>query len=400
MQPEEKDRFIKQCQDLYRRTLMEDVLPFWLEHGLDKKNGGLSNVLDDAGNLLSEDKFIWSQGRALWTFSAVHNRVQRRPEWLAFAEHIYQYLAAHGRDDQGRWVFRLDAVGNVLEADTSIYVDGFVMTGMGEYYRATGDDNALKIAFETYDNARARINSPGSYQIAPYCVPAGMKALGVPMIFSFFYWDLAKVARRSDINDTALALAHEVLNDFYVPEKDAILEFVTLAGEVVDSPEGRTCVPGHGIEALWFLISIFEETGDGDIVQTCCRLIRRHLELAWDEGYGGLRLAIDIDGVEPPFWQKADYKPWWVQIEALVATAYAYLHTGEDWCLQWHERIQKYAFSHYPVSTGEWTQWLDRYGNKAETAALPVKDPYHLPRGLMYLMDLFEHKIPMPQSGR
>jgi len=396
--PEERDEFIKHCQELYRRTLLEDVLPFWMKYGLDKKNGGISNVLDDAGKVLSEDKYIWSQGRALWTFSAIYNRVQRRTEWLGFAEHIYQYLVTHGRDDRGRWMYRLDAAGKVLEKDTSIYVDGFVMTGMGEYYQATGDENALSVALETYDNTLARIHSPGSYGIAPYSIPPGMKALGVPMIFSFFYSDLARVAGRCDIHETAIELAHEVLDDFYMSEKDALLEFVTLEGEALNSPEGRTCVPGHGIEALWFLISIFEEI-DADILQSCCRLIRRHLELAWDEQYGGLRLAIDIDGVEPPFWPKHDYKPWWVQVEALIATAYAYLHTREDWCLAWHKQIQEYAFSHYPVSTGEWTQWLDRYGNKAETAALPVKDPYHLPRGLIYLMELFEHKIPIPQNS-
>jgi N-acylglucosamine 2-epimerase len=114
------------------------------------------------------------------------------------------------------------------------------------------------------------------------------------------------------------------------------------------------------------------------------------LELGWDEPYGGLRLALDIDGEESPFWRNADCKPWWVQVEALVATAYAYRHTRSDWCLQWHDRVQQYAFSHYPVATGEWTQWLDRQGRKTTSAALPVKDPFHLPRALMELLRIFE----------
>ena len=73
-----------------------------------------------------------------------------------------------------------------------------------------------------------------------------------------------------------------------------------------------------------------------------------------------------------------------------MATACAYAHTRESWCADWHIRIRDYAFSHYPVPTGEWTQWLDRYGNMSETAALPVKDPFHLPRGLIYLMEILK----------
>jgi hypothetical protein len=37
---------------------------------------------------------------------------------------------------------------------------------------------------------------------------------------------------------------------------------------------------------------------------------------------------------------------------------------------------------------GEWTQWLDRQGRKMASAGLPVKDPFHLPRALIYLLSL------------
>ena len=108
------------CLKLYRKTLLDDVVPFWLRHGIDKQYGGISNLLDDAGNVLGTDKYLWSQGRALWTFSALCNRIERRPEWLAFADHIFNYLRSHGRDEQGRWVFRLDRDGKQLDGNISI----------------------------------------------------------------------------------------------------------------------------------------------------------------------------------------------------------------------------------------------------------------------------------------
>ena len=210
------------------------------------------------------------------------------------------------------------------------------------------------------------------------------------MIFSFFYTNLARSTGREDIREAGHKLAMEVLNSFYVKEKDAVLEFVNVDGSFSDTPEGRTCVPGHVIECMWFLINIFEETGEKENIEKCCQLIKRHIELGIDKEKGGLRLALDIDGKEPIFWGKPTYKPWWVQVETLVATAYAYKHTKDEWFKDIHEEVCEFAFANYPNGYGDWINWLDKDGKPAETAALPVKDPFHLPRGLMYLTELFE----------
>lgn len=379
---------------LYRRTLLENIVPFWMRHGIDRQHGGIGNVLDDQGNAIGHDKYLWSQGRALWTFSALFNRVAKRPEWLDVAHHIFRYLESHGRDAEGRWMYRLDPSGKVLDRDISIYVDGFVMMGLGEYWMATRSPAVRRLAEETFRSVVHRLENPGSFGVAPYAIPDGMKTHGVAMMFSFCFFNLGMALGRPDMCDHGLRLAREILDHFYVPAKDAVLEFVALDGRFVDCPPGRACVPGHVIEAMWFLISMFEQSGDRDRIQACCRLIRRHLELAWDPEFGGLRLALDIDGQQPCFWNNPDIKAWWVHCEALVATAYAHLHTGEDWGLDWHMRIRDFAFAHFPVPTGEWTQWLDRRGEKTSSAALPVKDPFHLPRALMVLMDLFENRIP------
>lgn len=380
------EEMLNELLNLYKDTLLKDVVPFWLKYSLDE-SGAINNCIDDSGKLISKDRYLWSQGRALWTFSALYNRIEPRKEWLDIAHGLFSYLSKNGRDSNGKWMYLLDEKGNVLEDDISIYVDGFVLNGMGEYYKATGNKEAAKIAIETYENVKSRLSKPGSYKIAPYSIPEGMKTHGINMIFSFFFYNLGKILNRQDICETGYNLAREILDDFYSPEKDAVLEFVTLTGKYSDTPQGRTCVPGHVIEGMWFLITIFEQTGDKELIAKCCRLIKRHLELAWDKEYGGLLLALDIEGKEPIFWNKPDYKAWWVHVEALVATIYAYKHTREEWCIEWHKKVQEYAFSHFPVEAGEWAQWLDRYGNKGESAALPVKDPFHLPRGLIYMIE-------------
>ncbi len=393
MESTENEILLDKWRRLYRHTLLENIVPFWMKYGIDKKYGGLNNMIDDDGNTAGNDKYLWSQGRGLWTFSALYNRIEKRKELLDFAHHIYTYIKNRGRDSQGNWNFRLDPQGNVMERNISIYVDGFVINGLTEYFRATADNEALNLALETCESVIEKIQKPGSYGIAPYQLPPGMKPLGVNMIFSFFLFDLGQASFRPDICKKAIDLAKEILTDFYVPEKDAILEFVTIDGKFSDTPEGRTCVPGHVIEAMWFLITIFEQTGQISLIEKCCKLIKRHLELAWDEEYGGLKLALDIDGKQPVYWKNHECKAWWVHVEALVATAFAYLYSKENWCLVWHKKIQDYAFSHFPVPSGEWTQWLDRKGNKIKSPVLPVKDPFHLPRALIYLIQLFETRI-------
>jgi hypothetical protein len=51
---------------------------------------------------------------------------------------------------------------------------------------STRDSRAADLALATYENVRDRLHCPGSHNIRPYDIPAGMKNLGVSMIFSSF----------------------------------------------------------------------------------------------------------------------------------------------------------------------------------------------------------------------
>jgi N-acylglucosamine 2-epimerase len=142
---------------------------------------------------------------------------------------------------------------------------------------------------------------------------------------------------------------------------------------------------------MWFMIHFFQKLGDGVSPEWAIDTIKRHVELGWDDEYGGLLLSVDADG-GAPWWPFADSKIWWPHTEALYALLLAYDLSQEQWCLDWFEKVHNYAFSHYPVTPyGEWTQKLDRQGNKfTETVALPVKDPFHLPRALIYCIQVLQ----------
>ena len=54
-------KYLQQCRDTYRSDLLDDIMPFWMEHGLDRENGGVYTCLDRDGALMYTTKSVWFQ---------------------------------------------------------------------------------------------------------------------------------------------------------------------------------------------------------------------------------------------------------------------------------------------------------------------------------------------------
>lgn len=204
------------------------------------------------------------------------------------------------------------------------------------------------------------------------------------MLFSLAFWEAGQALEESGIVAEGIKHAWEILEDFTSEKDQAIREFLDLDNRPASGTMGTCCLPGHAFESMWALIRMFRATGQTVQVARCAEILRWHLEKGWDDEFGGIFLAIDLAG-QPPYWPFAEYKPWWPAVEAMYALLLAYAETRQPWCLAWYERVHNYAFAHYPVRPdGEWRNRLDRQGNPVkDVIALPVKDPFHLPRALM-----------------
>ncbi|UCC54576.1 MAG: AGE family epimerase/isomerase, partial [Anaerolineaceae bacterium] len=321
---------------IYRAELLQRTAPFWLERAVDWQHGGINSCISDEGQLLSRDKYMWSQLRAIWTFSALYNRIEARSEWLDVARHIFNFAKRYGRDQEGRWVFAVDEHGNVLQGATSIYADGFAIYGLTELARATGDQQAVDLALESYENVQRRLAIPGSYETAPYPLPEGVKAHGVSMIFSLVFHELGLLLKDEAILAAGLHHAEEVMTAFLRPEQQLLYEYVYLDNRLIDSPQGRAIVPGHAIESMWFMIHIYQHWGNKLRIEEAIRAIKWHIAYGWDEQYGGMLLSRDAAG-EAPWWSFADAKLWWPHTEALYALLLAYELSNEAWALDWFE---------------------------------------------------------------
>ena len=376
---------------IYRAELLERTVPFWLQHAMDWEQGGLCSCISDTGKILSTDKYMWSQLRAIWTFSALYNQIEKRQEWLDAAQHIFEFARRYGRDPQGRWVFAVDAQGTVLQGATSIYADGFAIYGLTEFAHASGSQEAIDLALATYENVQKRLAQPGSYETAPYPLPEGVKAHGVSMIFSLVFHELGLLLNDDAILAAGKHHAEEVMTAFLQPDQKLLFEYVHLDNSLLNSAQGRAIVPGHAIESMWFMMHIYQHWGDKERLALAAEVIQWHMKLGWDDEFGGILLARDAAGGEP-WWPFADSKLWWPHTEALYALLLAYEQTGAVWALDWFAKVHDYAFSHYPVAKhGEWTQKLDREARPfTQTVALPVKDPFHLPRALINVIKVLE----------
>jgi N-acylglucosamine 2-epimerase len=373
----------------YRQHLLEFVMPFWLRYAVDETHGGLLTCLEDDGRVVSTDKYLWSQTRALWTFSALYRRIEPRNEWIEVAHRLFAFCRRHGHDADYCWHFRTDREGRVREGPISIVTDCFAILGLVEYARVTGSTDATELARRTFESVRRRFASGRPFGTAPYPLPAGMRAHRYAMQCSLAYHELGCLLGSEEVLAAAWGETRAIMDVFVRPEHRALVEYVNSDGSFSDTPAGRTLVPGHGIESMWFQLEIFRVRGETGEVRRAAEVMEWCLERGWDEVHGGLFLGLDIMGREPVFWKHATAKLWWAAAEGLGATLVAWAADPRpEW--GWHHaRLARWALERFPVRAhGEWRQRLDRAGNPlAEVVALPVKDPFHLPRGLIVAIE-------------
>lgn len=377
-----------QLRDLYKATLLDDVIPFWMHHAIDP-NGGINTCIQDDGTLLSRDRWGWSQWRAVWVFSKLYNAIEQRMEWLRTAEGICSFLSKQGPLEDGHWPLLMDGDGQVRRGFESIYTDGFAIYGLVELWRANRKQSCLDLAMSTFVATEKTLGSNDPPPAWPYPIPPGRINHGISMLFSIAYHELADATGDPSVKAASLRHHRLVMETFLRPARGLILEWLDMAGNEIAPPEGTVVLPGHAIESMWMQLHIALETGESTIIERAVEAVRRHLEIGWDAEYGGLFLAVDADGRSDVAWRFPEAKLWWPHTEALYATLLAYEISRQDWCLEWYQRLHDYSFSHFPVKPhGEWTQKLDRRGHPiTDVVALPVKDPFHLPRALIYGME-------------
>ncbi len=369
--------------NLYRDNLLTDVVPFWMKNSPDNEFGGFFTCLDQDGNVFDTDKFIWLQCRQVWCMSMLYSRVEKNQEWLDQAIQGAEFLKANGRDSEGNWYFSLNREGKPLVQPYNIFSDCFATMAFGQLYQATGNQEYGDIAVATFNNiVRRRENPKGNYdKIYPGTRP--MQSFSLPMILSNLVLEVEHLLAPELVNETIQQAIHSVMEVFYQPELGLILENVDPEGNFMDSFEGRLINPGHGLEAMWFIMDLGKRSSDDALIQKAVEITLQTLEFGWDKEHGGILYFLDVKG-HPPQQLEWDQKLWWVHVEAMITLLKGYLYTGDERCWEWFEKVHAYTWTHFPdPEKGEWFGYLSREGKPLLTLkGGKWKGCFHVPRGL------------------
>lgn len=385
------DYDFKKLAKLYKDTLLDNILPFWEQNSIDWEQGGYFTCLDRSGKVYDTDKFIWLQNRQVWTFSMLYNRVEQRSEWLKIAGHGASFLAEHGRDPQGNWYFALDRSGQPLVQPYNIFSDCFAAMAFSQYALADGESWAKDVALQAYQNVLRRKDDPKGQYNKTYPGTRSLKSLAVPMILANLTLEMAWLLPSDELDRVLDLTVREVMTDFLDPERGLMYENVAPDGSHVDCFEGRSINPGHGIEAMWFIMEIANRRQDLATINQAVDVVLNILNFAWDDRYGGIYYFMDADG-HPPQQLEWDQKLWWVHVETLVALAMGYRLTGREECWTWYQRVHEYTWTHFAdAEHGEWFGYLNRQGEVLlDLKGGKWKGCFHVPRALLMCWQQFE----------
>jgi mannose/cellobiose epimerase-like protein (N-acyl-D-glucosamine 2-epimerase family) len=395
-------------RDQYRHDLFEEFLPFMEKYIIDHEYGGFMCDVDPNGNLLSTRKESWFEGRGIWVYSFLYRNFGMHPKYLEIANKSLQFILKLKPHGDTLWPERFSREGDPLTAPaTSIYGDLFIAEGLAEYSRASGEvkywDMAKEIILKClriYDSPRYEPNIVASYMALSGFPFPGARIQGVSMVLTRIISQMLEVGADEDLERIVSQCVDAVLNYHYNPEFELNNELLNHDYSRPSNELGQFVYIGHAIETLWILLFEAARLKDKSLFETCMQRFQRHVEVAWDDVYGGVFRS--LNNVDQNLWTLD--KVLWEQEEVLIGSLFIYEQTGNPWAGEMFGGMFNYVQQNYPLrecGSPLWKSAADRqvslhsqFSSEAQTALhLGALEHYHHPRHLMLDLLCIERMI-------
>lgn len=403
-----------------------DFWPYWAAFD-DAEYGGILNcITNDGTKQLSDLKFSWSQGRYLWVLAELIDLSKKgiltrldEKDLLSKAERTKTFLLNTCISPDAEVYYLLTREGKAIADErsgqvfASIFSDCFVSIGLSNYIRATGDTNIFEAAQKLFLSIVNRIQS-GNYLTEPYPIPKGYVSHSIPMILLNTAIEFEKVLEtlnKQDDLDFCLTTQdyaqNKIMNTFFNPKTSLMREYVSTEENFATKLQDRHVNPGHTIEDTWFLLEYY--TRRGCLEQNFSRLetlAQNSWKIGWDNEFGGLLRFVDKEGGEPKGEAGQDafekliqdtwsMKLWWPHSETLYTFLKLYSLNPSQKNEDIYLKSAEYIFRTFPNhELGEWIQIRNRRGQAEEkVVALPVKDPFHILRNFLRIVELAHEEV-------
>lgn len=384
--------------------LTDNILPYWLDKMQDPR-GGFYGRRDGEDNLVEDaPKGAILNGRLLWSFSAAY-RVTGREEYRVAAERAYRYITDYFVDKEyGGVYWSLNADGTPLDTKKQFYAIGFMIYGLSEYVRATGDEQALELAISLYRDIESRSRDLGR---AGYIEAAqrdwspiadmrlsekdanAAKTMNTHLHIIEPYTNLYRVWPDEGLRNAIADLMHVFLDIMEDPDTHHLGLFYTEDWERTDHEISY----GHDIEASWLLMETAQVLGDPDLLAKTLAHTRAianaALEGRRDDGSMIYEREVEADGnvrIDTDLH-------WWVQAEDVIGLVYLYKFHGVEEALPKAYRSWEYIKENLiDREEGEWhwSRKADGSVNRADDKAGFWKCPYHNSRMCLEVFELLK----------
>lgn len=374
-------QYIINSRNRYRKELVENIMPFWMNNGLDKVNGGVYTCLDRDGTIIDSTKSVWFQGRFGFVCAYAYNNIEKNEEWLAASKSCIDFIEKNCIDTDGHFFYEVKADGTPLRRRRYLFSECFAIIAMAEYSVASGDKSYANKAMELFRFVKRAMGNP-QFQPPKY-LNIELRGHSLTMILINTAQCLINAGVEDELLEQTISESiFQIENYFLHPEFKAVLETVGPNGEFIDTCNGRTINPGHCIETAWFLMDVAQRRDmDKKLIDMALTILDYSWEWGWDEQYGGIINFRDCKNL-PSQETTHDMKYWWPQCETIIANLYAYLLTGDEKYLERYRMVDEWAFTHFPDKEfGEWYGYLHRDGTLSQRAKGNIfKGPFHIPR--------------------
>jgi cellobiose epimerase len=379
-------------------NLTQNILPFWSDRMVDYHNGGFYGRINADNRVFpEEDKGGILNARILWTYSSAY-RILKDTAYLRLATRSKEYIMSHFIDRKYGGAYRsVKSTGEPSDTRKQLYTQSFFIYGLTEYYRATGDKDALKTAmeiFELFEKYGLDKESGGYFEVftndwhRSHDLLIGEsgsndeKTMNTHLHIMEAYTNLYRVWPDKRVAGRLKDLIQIFLDNIIDRQTSHLICFMDRNW----NPTSSTDSYGHDIESSWLLNEAASISGDPLLIEKVKKACIRIADAATQglQADGSLIYEKNLSN-----GRRNTERSWWAQAETVVGYLNAYEMTGNEKYLDNSVNCWNYIKDHFiDNKSGGWFSSVSESGipGRGDKAGFWIC-PYHNGRMCMEIIE-------------